>query len=58
MKQQGLETTGFEKHRKQTRKEKFLGEMEQIIPGKELCEVIEPYYPKPQETNWTSVSSH
>jgi len=48
MKQQSLEATGFEKYRKQTRKEKFLGEMEQIIPWKELCEVIEPYYPKPQ----------
>ncbi len=48
MKQQSLEATGFEKYRKQTRKEKFLGEMEQIIPWKELSEVIEPYYPKPQ----------
>jgi len=48
MKQQSLEATGFEKYRKQTRKEKFLGEMEQIIPWKELCEIIEPYYPKPQ----------
>lgn len=48
MKQQSLEATGFEKYRKQTRKEKFLGEMEQIIPWKELCKVIEPYYPKPQ----------
>jgi len=48
MKQQSLEATGFEKYRKQTRNEKFLGEMEQIIPWKELCEVIEPYYPKPQ----------
>jgi transposase, IS5 family len=48
MKQQSLEATGFEKYRKKTRKEQFLGEMEQVIPWKELCEVIEPYYPKPQ----------
>ena len=48
MKQPSLEATGFEKYRKKTRKEQFLDEMEQIIPWKELCEVIEPYYPKPQ----------
>ncbi len=48
MKQQSLEATGFEKYRKKTRKEQFLDEMEQIIPWKELCQVIEPYYPKPQ----------
>ena len=46
MKQQSLEVSGFEKYRKKTRKEIFLNEMEQIIPWKELCEVIEPYYPK------------
>ncbi|MDJ0807522.1 MAG: IS5 family transposase [Gammaproteobacteria bacterium] len=48
MKQQSLEATGFEKYRKKTRKEQFLDEMEQIIPWKELCEVIEPYYPTPK----------
>jgi len=48
MKQQSLEATGFEKYRKKTRKEQCLEEMEQSIPWKELCEVIEPYYPKPQ----------
>ncbi len=48
MKQQSLEATGFEKYRKKTRKEQFLDEMEQIIPWNELCEVIEPYYPKPK----------
>jgi transposase, IS5 family len=48
MKQPSLEATGFKKYRKKTRKEQFLDEMEQIIPWKELCEVIEPYYPKPQ----------
>jgi len=46
MKQQSLEATGFEIYRKQTRKEIFLGEMEQIIPWPELCEAIKPYYPE------------
>lgn len=48
MKQQSLEVTGFEKYRKKTRKEQFLDEMDLIIPWKELCDVIKPYYPKPQ----------
>ena len=48
MKQRSLEATGFEKYRKKTRKEQFLDEMEQIIPWKELGEVIAPYYPKPE----------
>jgi IS5 family transposase len=48
IKQQSLEATGLEKYREKTRKEQFLDEMEQIIPWKELCEVIEPYFPKRQ----------
>ena len=47
MKQTSL-TDGFEKFRKKTRKEQFLDDMETIIPWKELCEAIEPFYPKPQ----------
>lgn len=35
MRQQSL-TDGFEKYRKQSRKEQFLSEMESIIPWKEL----------------------
>ena len=46
MKQTSL-TDGFEKYRKKTRKEQFLDDMEIIIPWKELCEAIEPFYPKP-----------
>jgi hypothetical protein len=38
----------FEKYRKKTRKEQFLEEMDSIIPWKELTDVIEPVYPKPQ----------
>jgi IS5 family transposase len=47
MKQQGLEGTGFEKYRKKTRKNQFFDEMEQIIPRRELCEVIGSHCPKP-----------
>lgn len=38
MKQQSLEAAGFEVYRKKTRKEKFLDDMEQIIPWSELTE--------------------
>lgn len=48
MRQQSLAATEFEKFRKTTRKEKFLGEMDQVIPWPELCAVIEPFYPKPE----------
>lgn len=47
MKQNSL-TDGFEKFRKKTRKERFLDDMETIIPWKELCEAITPYYPNPK----------
>jgi len=36
----------FEKFKKTTRREQFLAEMEQVVPWKELCALIEPYYPK------------
>ena len=48
MRQQTLASNGFEKYRKKTRKEQFLDEMNVVIPWKELCEAIEPYYPKPE----------
>ncbi|MDF1528794.1 MAG: IS5/IS1182 family transposase, partial [Sedimenticola sp.] len=48
MRQQSLEASGYEKFRKKTRKELFLEEMNEIIPWKEICEAIEPYYPKPK----------
>jgi IS5 family transposase len=31
--------------RKQTRREIFLGEMEQVVPWKSLLALIEPHYP-------------
>ena len=46
MKQKTLAEGTFERHRKLTRRELFLSEMDRIIPWRELCEVIEPFYPK------------
>jgi len=48
MRQQSLEASGFEKFRKQTRKEVFLEQMNEIIPWAEMCEAIKPYYPNPK----------
>lgn len=41
-------SSGFEKHSKKTRKERFLGEMDQVIPWKDLSKALEPHYPNPQ----------
>jgi IS5 family transposase len=46
MRQRSLAEEGFEKFRKPTRREQFLEEMDQIIPWRELCKTIKPYYPK------------
>lgn len=37
---------GFERHRKATRRDVFLAEMDQVVPWAELCAVIAPHYPK------------
>ncbi len=47
MRQQTLAmTTGFERYTKKTRRAMFLEEMEQVVPWRELCALIEPHYPK------------
>jgi IS5 family transposase len=38
--------SGFEKHRKVTRRAQFLAEMNQVVPWSRLLALIEPYYPK------------
>lgn len=38
--------SGFERRRKVTRREKFLAEMDQVVPWAQLCAVVEPFYPK------------
>jgi transposase, IS5 family len=52
MKQQTLamaadQNAQYERYRRPTRRDMFLATMEQIVPWAELCEVIEPHYPKP-----------
>ena len=47
MRQQTLEMmTGFERYTKKTRRAIFLEEMQQVVPWRELCALIEPVYPK------------
>jgi IS5 family transposase len=44
--QQSLATVGFEIHRKRTRRDEFLAQMDQVVPWAKLCALIEPVYPK------------
>jgi IS5 family transposase len=51
MKQQSLamsadQGAGFEQYRRPTKRDVFLATMEQIVPWRELCSVIEPHYSK------------
>jgi len=46
---------GFENYRKLTRRELFLNEMDQVIPWRDLCKVIKPFYPKPKGAGCRSV---
>ncbi len=39
--------SGFEQYTKKTRRAQFLEEMEQVVPWRKLCALIEPHYPKP-----------
>ncbi len=48
MRQTSFAEGSFERHRKPTRREVFLEEMDRIIPWQELCAVIEPFYPRPK----------
>lgn len=38
--------SAFEMHRKPTRRDVFLAEMDNVVPWSDLCAVIEPFYPK------------
>lgn len=46
MKQITFSQIEFESKKRLTKREKFLGEMESVVPWKELVSVIEPYYPR------------
>ncbi|MGH8351884.1 MAG: IS5 family transposase [Pseudomonas sp.] len=45
MRQQSFATDDFETYRKPTRRERFLAEMERVVPWQALCALIEPVYP-------------
>ena len=46
MRQMTFSSSGFDVHRKQTRRERFLEEMNAVVPWEGLCALIEPHYPK------------
>jgi len=47
MRQQTLATqTGFEKYGRKSKRERFLEEMEQVVPWAELEALVEAHYPK------------
>ncbi len=46
MRQLTLASASFDKHSKQTRRAKFLAEMDQVVPWRELCALVAPFYPK------------
>jgi transposase, IS5 family len=46
MRQATLASVGFERFNKTTRRAAFLAEMDQVVPWKDLCQLIEPVYPK------------
>jgi IS5 family transposase len=45
MRQKTFSSIGFEVHHKQTRREKFLADMDTVVPWVSLCALIEPHYP-------------
>ena len=36
----------FELYRRPTKRDVFLATMEKVVPWEQLCELVEPYYPK------------
>ena len=50
MKQTTFAGLAYSQKKKQTRREKFLTEMDQVIPWDDLCALIEPHHPKPTKT--------
>jgi IS5 family transposase len=38
--------TGLEQYTKKTRQAIFLEEMEQVVPLREFCALVEPHYPQ------------
>jgi transposase, IS5 family len=46
MRQLTLAGVSFDKHSKQTRRGKFLAEMDQVVPWRGLCAAVAPFYPR------------
>lgn len=46
MRQLTFSNSGFEVHHKTTRRERFLAEMEAVVPWSALVALVEPHYPK------------
>jgi IS5 family transposase len=46
MKQTSFASLEYAGKKRQTRREKFLGEMERVVPWSALCGLIEPHYPR------------
>jgi hypothetical protein len=55
--QQSLATAGFEIHRKRTRRDEFLAQMDQVVPWTKLCALIEQVYPKGEGAGRPTVGS-
>jgi hypothetical protein len=47
MRQLTLAMVNFDKHHKVARRAAFLAELDQVVPRRDLCAMIEPIYPKP-----------
>lgn len=47
MKQRSFALLSFKSKKKSTRREKFLGEMDKVVPWAALLALIEPTYPMP-----------
>ena len=45
MRQKTFSSIGFEIHHKKTRRERFLDEMDVVVPWASLSVLIEPHYP-------------
>ena len=46
MKQTTFASAAWDRKGKVTRRERFLGEMDRVVPWAQLCALIEPVYPK------------
>jgi len=46
MKRTSFASLAYENKKKKTRRERFLEEMDRVIPWKEVIEIISPYYPR------------